>query len=625
MASHYFLRQLVSNGSIDRFDTRVLCEESVAPYDRVHLGRVLDGNALNTIELISAAWYEHHRIQLRLGEPGVALDPTGKRITTSSGEVLDYDRLVFATGAAALRPPIPGSDLDRVLTYRNASDVDRIAAKAWGANRVLVCGGGLLGLEVARTLQRRGRKVTVVETADHLLPRQLDPRSAQLVEAELRKLGLELFLRSRVSSITRYGRRLRVRIDGGALRKVDLVVLAAGIRPRDDLARAAGLECDPGGGIRVDDTLATSADGIFAIGECVRHREQLYGVVAPCQRMAEVLARRFRGEKATFEGSMPATRLKVPEVEVTAVGDTRGVEPTCRVLSWQEGPCRRRVVLDKGRVVGAAAVGKSTEVHHFQEAVARKARVYSWQVRRFERTGRLWRDGGHNPVETWPSSAIVCTCTGVTCGTLRSCSAKGARTSAELSRDTGAGSVCGTCRPLLEEMAGERTQGRRAASGGSMAAFGGAAFFFVAAAAARGPIPMSVSVAAGPSIDVLWRDSGWKQVSGFSLLGLCLLATLALSLRKRWRWISLGAYPLWRAFHAAIGVLAVLAAGAHTGFRMGDNLNFVLMACFVSLIVVGSVAGLFTSLEHRLPPSLGSALRRGWTWLHIGLFLPLPL
>lgn len=623
MSAQHLLESLVARGGTEAFRTTLLCEELCPPYDRVHLGRIVGGE-VESLALRDEDWYAANGIELRLKDRARSIDRASRLVQTESGAAVPYDRLVLATGGRAFVPPIAGSELPGVLAYRTVEDAERIAHQARRANHAVVAGGGLLGLEAARAIQKLGCEVEIVEMAPRLLPRQLDVEGAFVLERQIRRMDLGLRLLTRLSSIAERDGRLRVELSDGEAIETDLVLFAAGIRPRDELAREAGLPCHPSGGIVVDDILATEDPAIQAIGECVRHRGELYGLVAPCNAMAEVLADRLLGGRRRFEGAPASARLKLTEVDVAAVGESLADGPTVRDLTWIAPKQYRRIVLRDGRLVGAIAVGSGSEFPNLQEAVARRRRIRTRQERRFARTGHLWPAGAGGSVTEWPDAAIVCTCTGVTCGSLRAAWRDGCHSSAMLSEATGAGRVCGSCRPLLADLAGEVVGARRRATGKSLGLIALASLAALGFAWWTGPVPMATSVLATPQIDFLWRDAWWKQASGFTLVGLMAVA-LALPLRKRIPALAKGSFTRWRLVHSAVGLATILAAGIHTGMRLGVNLNLALMACFVGLVALGAVAGVVTSLEHRLPPRAGSALRIAWTRAHVALFWPLPV
>ncbi len=624
MAAQRFIERVAEGSRSEDYRIILLAEESSLPYDRIHLANLLEGKSVGSLAFRSEDWFASRGIEVRTKDPVLSIEPAQRIVRTDSGHEIAYDHLVLATGSRPLVPPIPGAELDAVATYRTIEDVERIGGLAGPRAQVVVIGGGLLGIEAAHTLRKRGCTVEVVEQALRLLPRQLDVEGAEVFRRQVAAAGIGLHLNSQVAEIREATGGVEVALATGDTIPAQLVVMAIGIRPRDELARAAGLECDRSGGVIVDETLSTSDPSIHAIGECARHQGSVPGFVAPCYGMADTLAARFEGRTASFEESVPSARLKVDTIDVGSVGESLAEGIGVQSLDWSTPDEYRRIVLREGRVVGAIAVGSTADLPALQERIARRARLFERQRRRFAESGRLTRGPEHRPVARWSDETIVCACTGVTCGGLRSALAAGATRSEALCQATGASSVCGSCRPLVEELAGERAGASRATAGAGLAVSGLAAFALMALAWWLAPVPMADSFEVTPAWDVLWRDAWWKQLSGFVLVGMT-VSTLLLSARKRFPGFALGEFSHWRLFHAAIGVATIVGVGIHTGFRMGANLNFALMACFVAVLVLGSLTALVTSLESRLPASIGGLLRRSWTVAHIALFWPLPV
>lgn len=627
MAAQQFVENLIAREEAVEFEITLLCEELTPPYDRVHLGRIIesDGSGRTSgLGFRDVDWYREHGVQLRLKERAESIDRVARTVSTESGATVEYDQLVIATGGMPFVPPIEGTELEGVLTYRTQEDAEQIARAARSASHIVIAGGGLLGLEAARAVQKLGCEVDVIEMAPRLLPRQLDVEGAAVLERRIRGLGIGLHVLTRLSRVTRSSNKLHLELSDGEKIETDCLIFAVGIRPRDDFAASAGLDCHSAGGVIVDDGLVTSDPAIFAIGECVRHRDSLYGFVAPCYAMADVLADRLCGGDRIFEGASPSARLKIEEVDVSSVGESLADGRTVRDLTWFAEDQYRRVVIRDGHIVGAIAVGSGSEFPRLQEAVANRSRLRLGQEKRFEKSGHLWKEGTFTPIAEWPDGAIVCTCTGVTCGTLRTAWSAGCHSSLALTESTSAGSVCGNCRPLLAELAGEVTSARRQGAGARLGVMGALALGLVALTIILEPIPMSTSVVEGNSIDFLWRDGWWKMASGFTLLGLSVLS-LALPLRKRIPALARTSFSRWRLVHTALGLGTMVVAGVHSGLRLGENLNFWLMAGFLGLIAMGAMSGLVSSLEHRLSQRTGSALRVGWTRAHVLLFWPLPV
>jgi nitrite reductase (NADH) large subunit len=397
-----------------------------------------------------------------------------------------------------------------------------------------------------------------------------------------------------------------------------MVVVAAGIRPRSQLAAACGLVTSPDGGIVVSDTLRTSDPRIFAIGECVSHRSKLYGFVAPGYSMADALARRLTGHPGKFEGCAPTARLKLLQTDVCSVGEPlRGA-----ALTFRSAGVYRRLRLERGRLVGALGVGEWPEFGRIQDATSRRAFIWPWQAARFERTGTVWRPRAPRAVVEWPADAIVCNCLGVTRGQIAAACASGAATVETVIEHTNASTLCGSCRPLLTQVIGVAGPLESRVMWGLLGV-SIVAMAIAVAVALSAPIPYATSVQGPLHPDVLWRNGGYRQVSGFALVGLSLAASL-LSIRKRWRRLSVGRFPMWRVVHALVGLITLAALVAHTGMRAGDNLNFALMTSFIALNVLGAAGGGLTAIE-RWRGGVGPRARAAIVAAHVLATWPLPM
>jgi len=296
-------------------------EEPRSPYDRVHLSGLFSGQVPGDLEMLPNAWYQEHGVELVLGDKVVALDPATRCATTVSGRKLTADHVVLATGSAPFVPPLPGRDLPGFFVYRTVEDVEAI--KSWGAKckEGIVIGGGLLGLEAAKALVDLGLSTTVIEFASRLMPRQLDEAASALLKRSIEALGVVVRLDARSEAIAGEERVEGLRMAGGEIVPGQIVVASAGIRPRDELAKASGIAMGERGGIAVDDSMHTSAPGVWAIGECALHKGMIHGLVAPGFRMAEAAAHDIAGLSRPFPGYNAATKLKLLGVDVGSIGD----------------------------------------------------------------------------------------------------------------------------------------------------------------------------------------------------------------------------------------------------------------------------------------------------------------
>jgi NADPH-dependent 2,4-dienoyl-CoA reductase/sulfur reductase-like enzyme/bacterioferritin-associated ferredoxin len=428
----------------------VFGEESRPAYDRVRLTELFAGRSEGDLCLAPADWYRQHGIDLHLGDPVTAIDREARTVRSASGAVVAYDRLVLATGSRPFVPRIPGTDLPGVLVYRTVDDLRAILDRARGASRAAVIGGGLLGLEAARAAQGLGLAVHVVEASPWLLPRQLDETGSRLLREKIEALGVSVHAGARTAGIEAREGGLCVTLEGGERIEVDMVLLAAGIRARDELGRAAGLDVAPGGGVVVDDHLVTSDERIFAAGECASHRGVTYGLAVPGYRMIDVLVDNLVGGDAVFQGSDRSARLKLLGVSVASLGRYQETEGT-RAHTYLAGGVYRKLVVCDDRLVGALAVGEWEDLDRVREAIEEPVHFSFWDLRRFRSTGTLFLKSESPPVYEWPAEALVCGCLGVRRGALDAVDAGCASVEA-LSAATGAGTMCGSCRPLLAEL-----------------------------------------------------------------------------------------------------------------------------------------------------------------------------
>ena len=603
----------------------VFGEERWAPYNRVLLTPLFAGET--AVSDIYLPWSQADRgphVRL-LHRRIVAIDCDARTVTDAFGGVYPYATLVIATGS---RPHIPAPLSVRhrhIFTFRDINDAERLLAHWPRCRKALVVGGGLLGLEAARGLHRRGVDTTVVEHGRWLMPQQLDSVGGRLLAERLTTIGLTVMTGVGVRDVIAGDEITGVRLTDGRALPCDTIVICAGIRPNMEIARDAGIRV--GRGIEVDDTMQTSAPGVYAIGECAEHRGHVYGLVAPGLEQAGVAAHHILDGAAQYEGSIAATKLKVVGVPVFSMGGPEEVseDPTTRSLIYEEPETGvyRRVVRRRGRVTAAIAVGDWPEINRLQEAVTHRRRVMPWQARRFLKTGRLWGDEEADNVATWPETATICNCTGVTRGTLSAAIAAGALTVEALQATTNASTVCGSCRPLVAALAGQQVKPAAPAFARTIIALSALALLIIAAVLLLPSPGYRQSVQPSFQIDLLWTDGLYKQISGFTLLGLGLLA-IFLSLRKRVRWMAFGDYGAWRFIHVALGAAAITALVIHTGLHLGEHLNRYLMLSFLAVVLLGSTSGAVIAVEHRLSRNGGARARKLTLWLHILACWPLP-
>ena len=361
MAAARFVDELAQR-ALGRYAVAVIGEEPRLAYNRVLLSALLaDEVGFDDIELKPARWWRDRGVTLRYGERATQVDAATRNVILSGGAQLAFSKLVFATGSQPIKPDIPGMDLPGVLTFRDVDDVNAIAAMKAAGARVVVIGGGLLGLEAAYGLAKAGARVTLLHLMDRLMERQLDPRAALMLKRAVEAKGIAVRLQADTARIAGDGRVERVELRDGSIIAADAVVVAVGIGANTALARTAGLKVARG--IVVDDHLETNAIGVHAIGECAEHRGCCYGLVEPAYEQAQLLARRLAGERASYPGSVLATNLKVSGVNVFSAGDFLATIDEAEEIVFSDPAVGvyKKLIIAHDRLVGAVLFGDTAD------------------------------------------------------------------------------------------------------------------------------------------------------------------------------------------------------------------------------------------------------------------------
>ena len=333
----------------ERYRVTIFGAEPRVNYNRIMLSPVLAGEkSFDEIVINGQEWYDEHGIALIAGDPVAAIDRAARTVTTRSGLTTGYDRLLIATGSDPFIIPVPGKDLPGVIGFRDMNDVETMLGAAERGGAAVVIGGGLLGLEAAHGLSLRGMKVTVVHLMPTLMERQLDEAAGWLLKEALEARGQTILTGADTAEIVGAGHLEGVRLKDGLVIPADLVVMAAGIRSSVALARDAGLAV--GRGIHVDDHMVTSDPAILAVGECVEHDGQVYGLVAPLWEMCRALADGLVGQPSGYRGSVTSTKLKVSGIDVFSAGDFSAVEGSEDIVLRDAGRgVYKRVVVKASR------------------------------------------------------------------------------------------------------------------------------------------------------------------------------------------------------------------------------------------------------------------------------------
>ncbi len=322
MVSHRLCLRLVESGALQTYDVIVLGEEPRRAYDRVHLTDFFKTRSVDPLYLCDDDWYRDNNITLHTGTAVVSIDRETRVVHSSDGIARSYDRLVLATGSAPFVPRIENDDVEGVFVYRTIEDLEAIIEHASRASSAAVLGGGLLGLEAAKAALDLGLNTSVVELADRLMPTQLDAEGGAVLRRKIEELGIRVYPGERTAACLGETTLSGLLFASGEVLNTDMLIISAGIRPRDELARSAGLNVGERGGIVVDDTMATSDPNIYAVGEVASFDGRCFGLVAPCYAMVDVLVGQLAaGEDSRFSANTPPTALKLLGVEVGAFGD----------------------------------------------------------------------------------------------------------------------------------------------------------------------------------------------------------------------------------------------------------------------------------------------------------------
>ena len=453
MASGRALEQLF-DAAPSEYDVTLFNAEPRGNYDRIMLSPVLAGDkTYEDIVIHDSAWYEEKGVTCRFGEKVVAIDRDAKTVTAANGDVLPYDKLLFGTGSNPFIIPLPGHDLEGVIAYRDLEDTERMMSMG-PDNKVVVIGGGLLGLEAAAGMAARGADVTVVHIMGHLMERQLDEAAGYLLRKALMDKGITVKCSANSKEILGQDGHVRaLLLDDGTELPCDLLVMAVGIRPNVALAAEAGLAV--GKGIHVDDQMVTSDADILAVGECVEHNGAIFGLVAPLYDQAKVVAKTLLGEEAQYVQKELSTKLKVTGCDLFSAGDFAEGEGREDIVF--RDPSRgvyRRLVIENNVVVGAVMYGDTADSNWFFGLIRDKSDIS--EMRETLIFGPAFQGGAQmDPlaaVAALPRDAEICGCNGVCKGDIEDAIAAGSTDLAAIRATTKASGSCGTCTGLVEQV-----------------------------------------------------------------------------------------------------------------------------------------------------------------------------
>ena len=453
MVGQRFLEQLVARSK--DFEITTFCEEPRPAYDRVQLTSFFSGKSAAELSLVPKKFFEESKLTLRLNDSVLAIDPAKKVVRSARYREVPYDKLVLATGSYPFVPPVSGKDRRDCFVYRTIEDLEVITAAARRSKIGAVIGGGLLGLEAAKALQDLGLETHIVEFASRLMAVQLDDSAGRLLQKKIEALGATVHLQKNTKQITKGAvRKQRLVFADGTTLETDIVVFSAGIRPRDELARAAGIAVGERGGIQIDSRCRTSNPEIYAIGECALWQGRTFGLVAPGYQMAEVAARNLAGEDVQFLGADMSTKLKLMGVDVASIGDAHGSTPDALNYVYTDeaaGVYKKLVVSpDRKHALGAILVGDASDYGPLLQLALNPVPLPEHPE---ELILPLRAAGGKGVgVDLLPGAALVCSCNSVSKAQICEAVRAGCTTLGALKKKTRCATSCGGCGPLAKSI-----------------------------------------------------------------------------------------------------------------------------------------------------------------------------
>ncbi|MFO7448090.1 MAG: nitrite reductase large subunit NirB [Ignavibacteriaceae bacterium] len=460
MVGYKFCEKLISKSGKDAFDIIVFGEEPRIAYDRVHLSEYFSDRNADKLTMAPLKWYRENNIKVYLNNPVTSINTGSKKITASNCLELEYDKLILATGSAPFVPPIPGTDKNGVFIYRTIEDLDKIMDYGKKSKIGAVIGGGLLGLEAAKALMDMNLETHVVEFAPRLMPRQIDPEGGDILKAKMESLNVVIHTNQGTKEIQGNSSVQRILFNDGNFLDTDMLVISAGIRPRDELARISNLAVGPRGGIIVNNYLQTSDPDIYAIGECALHNNMVYGLVAPGYEMAEVAADHITAGTKVFTSYDMSTKLKLIGVDVASFGDPFCEKEEHQTIVYKDNNkgVYKRINLspDSKYLLGGILIGEASDYNILLQTYKNNIVLPPDPENLLLGNAKGKGESSGMGVMSLPDEALICSCESVSKAVI--CNTVIENDLADITgvkSSTKAGTGCGGCTPLLADLLNE--------------------------------------------------------------------------------------------------------------------------------------------------------------------------
>ena len=454
MVGHRFVEEIIDKMQSDQFNITIFCQEPRVAYDRVHLSSYFSDFTAERLSLVQEGFYEEHHINILLNERVILINRQLKQVHSQTGRIVEYDKLIIATGSYAWVPPIKGADGADCFVYRTIEDLDAIAQCASHCKTGAVVGGGLLGLEAAGALKNLGIQTHVVEFANVLMAEQLDMIGGEQLRHKIEEMGVSVHTSKNTQEIlhTPQGKVMQF-VDGTSL-EIDFIVFSTGIRANDQLARDCQLDIGARGGIVINDYCQTSDPDIYAIGECACWQGKVFGLVAPGYKMAQIAVVHLLGGNIPFDGADMSAKLKLMGVDVGSIGDAKAKTVGSRSYIYLDEniPVYKKLVVsnDNKKLLGAVLVGDTKDYSNLLQLM-----LNNMDLPEHPDTLILPEHAGSKPtmgVEALPDSAQICSCFDVTKEKIINAIHAGCHTVAAIKAQTKAGTGCGGCIPLVTQI-----------------------------------------------------------------------------------------------------------------------------------------------------------------------------
>ena len=454
MVGHRFVEEIIDKMQSDQFNVTIFCQEPRVAYDRVHLSSYFSGFTAEALSLVREGFYEENHINILLNERAILINRELKQVHSQTGRIVEYDKLIIATGSYAWIPPIKGADGADCFVYRTIEDLDAIAQCASHCKTGAVVGGGLLGLEAAGALKNLGIQTHVVEFANVLMAEQLDMMGGEQLRHKIEEMGVSVHTSKNTQEIlhTPQGKVMQF-VDGTSL-EIDFIVFSTGIRANDQLARDCQLDIGARGGIVINDYCQTSDPDIYAIGECACWQGKVFGLVAPGYKMAQIAVVHLLGGNIPFDGADMSAKLKLMGVDVGSIGDAKAKTVGSRSYIYLDEniPVYKKLVVsnDNKKLLGAVLVGDTKDYSNLLQLM-----LNNMDLPEHPDTLILPEHAGSKPtmgVDALPDSAQICSCFDVTKEKIINAIHAGCHTVAAIKAQTKAGTGCGGCIPLVTQV-----------------------------------------------------------------------------------------------------------------------------------------------------------------------------